>query len=58
MAEWRGYRHRNRGIEMVYSVQLDDFEFNKLWEKFKNWKGSQEEFYLTEVNPMKLKQMR
>lgn len=57
MVEWVGYAHRERGVNMIYSVELDDFEFNRLWDKFKSWKGSQEDFYFRHVNPMKIQHM-
>jgi hypothetical protein len=56
MVEWVGYAHRERGINMIYSVELDDYEFQKLWEKFKE-AGSQEDFYFNYVNPTKLQHM-
>lgn len=38
--EWRGYGF----------VSYIDKGFDELWEAFKNWKGSQKEFYMKFVN--------
>jgi hypothetical protein len=47
---WRGYRFNKLGRTVCYQKELTEEQFNDLWEKFKEWEGSQKEFYFKYVN--------
>lgn len=47
---WSGYRLNKLGRTMCYQIELTEEQFNNLWEKFKEWKGSQKDFYFKYVN--------
>lgn len=53
---WKGYISEIRREK--YEVEIPGEKFDELWEKFKQWKGSQEEFYFIFVNPFKLLEPR
>lgn len=49
---WGGY-FPNRYYK-TYSVKIPESKFLKLWEKFKNFDGSHEDFYFKYVNREKI----
>lgn len=55
---WRGYTHLATGIArhqlISYSIEITAKEAAMLWERLKQWKGSQEDFYFKYVNPAQL----
>jgi len=52
MVFWKGYY--SYYLKRSYIKEMDDKKFDLLWKKFKEYKGSQRDFYFTYVNPMKL----
>ena len=53
---WKGYLDEIRREK--YEIEIPEEKFDELWEKFKQWEGSQEEFYFIFVNPFKLLEPR
>ncbi len=51
---WKGFRFFKSGMQRIYTVKLSDKKFQILWQRFKNWKGSQQDFYFKFVNPFGL----
>ena len=55
---WRGYEHPAAGLArfqlIIYSIELTAEKAAELWERFKQWEGSQKDFYFRFVNPFKL----
>ena len=49
---WRGYEEKDplSRITRKYHMEISEEKFNELWQKFKTWKGSQEDFYFKFVN--------
>jgi hypothetical protein len=41
------------GENKIYSIELTEGRFNRLWESFQEWTGSQEDFYFKFVNPLR-----
>lgn len=58
---WRGYQHTAAGVarfqEISHSIELTEEKFNELYAAFKEWKGSQKDFYFKYVNPFKLREL-
>jgi len=54
MGVWRGYTERRKDSprRTRYSVPVDNEKLEILWKKFKEWKGSQREFYFKFVNKL------
>jgi len=52
---WKGYEFSQP--KRIYSVDIPISKFEPLWERFMNWKGSQEDFYFRFVNPYKTNEM-
>ncbi len=50
---WEAYEFVKNGLKFVYSMPMSEEKLNNLWNEFKKWEGSQEEFYFQYVNPMK-----
>jgi REP element-mobilizing transposase RayT len=52
--EWTGYSFMDHNTKKTYSITLSEEKAEDLWRRFREQKGSQQDFYFRFVNPLLL----